>query len=56
MELPQDVLDHYAMGREQDRLARGHGRLEALRTTELLDRWLPGPPATVLDVGRAAGR
>jgi SAM-dependent methyltransferase len=56
MQLPQDVLDHYAMGREQDRLARGHGRLEALRTTELLHRWLPAPPATVLDVGGAAGR
>ena len=56
MHLPQDVLDHYALGREQDRLSRGHGRLEALRTTELLHRWLPPPPATVLDVGGAAGR
>lgn len=56
MHLPQDVLDHYALGREQDRLARGQGRLEALRTTELLSRWLPAPPATVLDVGGAAGR
>jgi len=54
--LPTDVLDHYAMGREQDRLSRGHGRLEALRTTELLERWLPAAPATVLDVGGAAGR
>jgi SAM-dependent methyltransferase len=53
---PQDVLDHYAMGRERDRLAHGHGRLEALRTTELLERWLPAAPATVLDVGGAAGR
>ena len=56
MRLPSDVLDHYALGREQDRLSRGHGRLEALRTTELLERWLPPAPATVLDVGGAAGR
>ena len=56
MHLPQDVLDHYARGAEQDRLARGHGRLEALRTGELLQRWLPAPPALVLDVGGAAGR
>ncbi len=60
MQLPQDVLDHYARGQERDRLARGHGRLEALRTTELLERWLPasgpGRSVTVLDVGGAAGR
>lgn len=56
MELSQDVLDHYAQGREQDRLARGAGRLEELRTRELLARWLPPAPAVVLDVGGAAGR
>lgn len=55
MRIPQDVLEHYALGREQGRLSSGHGRLEALRTTELLGRWLPAPPATVLDVGGAAG-
>lgn len=55
MELPQDVHDHYAAGRERDRLTSGQGRLEALRTTELLGRWLPAPPAVVLDVGGAAG-
>ena len=55
MHLPSDVLDHYALGQEQDRLSRGHGRLEALRTSELLGRWLPAAPATVLDVGGAAG-
>lgn len=55
MRLPQDVLDHYGLGWEQDRLTRGAGRLEALRTGELLERWLPAAPATVLDVGGAAG-
>src|SRR3954465_810978 len=51
-----DVLAHYAAGRERDRLSRGAGRLEALRTHELLQRWLPAPPAVVLDVGGGPGR
>ncbi len=42
--------------READRLtASGHGRLEFLRTQELLRRYLPTPPATVLDVGGGTG-
>jgi SAM-dependent methyltransferase len=42
--------------REDDRLIRsGHGQLEFVRTQELLRRFLPVPPATVLDVGGATG-
>ncbi|NCT91854.1 class I SAM-dependent methyltransferase [Cellulomonas sp. APG4] len=52
----QDLQDYYALGRERDRLDRGEGLLEALRTHELLDRWLPGAPGIVYDVGGAAGR
>lgn len=41
---------------EDDRLARSlHGRLEFLRTQELLRRLLPPAPARVLDVGGATG-
>jgi SAM-dependent methyltransferase len=54
--VPDEVQEFYARGDEQDRLERGRGRLEALRTWELLMRWLPAPPATVVDVGGAAGR
>ena len=44
---------HYA---EDDRLrVSPHGRLEFLRTQELLRRYLPKPPARVLDVGGATG-
>ncbi|TCC20608.1 class I SAM-dependent methyltransferase [Kribbella sindirgiensis] len=40
---------------EDDRLVvHGHGRLELLRTQELLRRWLP-PASVVLDVGGATG-
>ncbi len=42
--------------REDERLtASGHGRLEFLRTRELLGRHLPPPPARVLDVGGGTG-
>lgn len=51
-----DVFVYYALGWEEGRLSAGIGRLEALRTAELLRRWLPPAPAVVLDVGGAAGR
>ena len=49
-----DILAYYNQGREQARL-ESIGRLEFLRTQELLRRHLPRPPATVLDVGGGAG-
>lgn len=50
------MLRHYASQDESQRLFRsGHGRLELARTRELLDRYLPGAPATVLDVGGGTG-
>ncbi|GEL48173.1 hypothetical protein CHO01_32890 [Cellulomonas hominis] len=55
-EVPDEVQAYYALGREEQRLERGYGLLEAVRTRELLDRWLPAAPAEVLDVGGAAGR
>jgi ubiquinone/menaquinone biosynthesis C-methylase UbiE len=50
------MLAHYEQGVERERLLRGGaGRLEYLRTRELLARYLPPAPATVLDVGGGAG-
>lgn len=41
---------------ENDRLrGRAHGVLERVRTQELIARYLPPPPASVLDVGGATG-
>lgn len=54
MELDPDIAAHDAQGVERDRLATW-GRLEAERTRELLARFLPPPPAVVLDVGGAEG-
>jgi SAM-dependent methyltransferase len=53
--LPPEIMAYYRRGGERDRLAAGAGRLEFLRTWDLLTRLLPGPPATVLDVGGATG-
>jgi ubiquinone/menaquinone biosynthesis C-methylase UbiE len=55
-ELDPEILAHYEEGVERERLLRGGaGRLEYLRTRELLARYLPPAPATVLDVGGGAG-
>jgi SAM-dependent methyltransferase len=53
---PDHLADHYLPGLEATRLTRSaHGRLEFLRTQELLRRVLPAPPARILDVGGATG-
>jgi ubiquinone/menaquinone biosynthesis C-methylase UbiE len=55
-ELDAEILAHYEEGVERERLLRdGAGRLEYLRTRELLARYLPPVPAAVLDVGGGAG-
>lgn len=54
--VPDDLFAHYARQDEGQRLFRsGHGRLELVRTSELLQRHVPGPPAAVLDVGGGTG-
>lgn len=51
-----ETLDHYSEADESTRLTRSmHGRLELLRTQELIRRFMPPPPARVLDVGGATG-
>ncbi|MFI5627052.1 diguanylate cyclase [Nocardioides sp. NPDC051685] len=50
------VRDYYATMVERERLEiTGHGRLERLRTQELLTRMLPPAPARILDVGGGTG-
>jgi SAM-dependent methyltransferase len=50
------VERYYEHGLEQDRLAPdGRRSVELIRTLELLERFLPPPPARVLDVGGGAG-
>jgi ubiquinone/menaquinone biosynthesis C-methylase UbiE len=53
--LSDEALTHYASGREQERLSKGTGLLELARTQELLNRYLPPPPAVIFDVGGGTG-
>jgi ubiquinone/menaquinone biosynthesis C-methylase UbiE len=50
-----DVANHYASGYEVERLRTGAGKLEHERSHELMRRFLPAPPATILDVGGGTG-
>ncbi len=54
-QLRADIRAHYDRGEEDARLREGRGRLELWRTQDILRRWLPAPPAHVLDVGGASG-
>jgi SAM-dependent methyltransferase len=53
--LRPEILDYYQRGGERDRLSAGVGRLEFLRTWDILTRTLPAPPARIVDVGGATG-
>ena len=51
-----EIEDHYAATDEAGRLAKPRGSVEFLRTMEILSRFLPPPPARLLDVGGGPGR
>jgi ubiquinone/menaquinone biosynthesis C-methylase UbiE len=53
--LPEEINRYYQKVAEEGRLAAGPSQLEFTRTKEVLFRYLPPPPATVLDVGGASG-
>ena len=49
------TVEHYANGDEDNRLQSGSGLLEFARTVEILQRYLPPPPARIADVGAGPG-
>jgi ubiquinone/menaquinone biosynthesis C-methylase UbiE len=54
--IPEEVRYYYAQGKESTRLTKTpEGQVEYLRTKELLQRYLPPPPAVILDVGGGPG-
>jgi len=53
--LSPEILEYYERGGEWHRLNAGAGRLEYLRTLDILDRVLPPAPARIVDVGGATG-
>src|SRR4051812_42385922 len=54
-QLPQEITRYFQEVAEEERLAAGPSQLELARTKEVVLRYLSPPPATVLDVGGAAG-
>jgi SAM-dependent methyltransferase len=50
-----EIVEYYERGGETARLSEGLGRLEFLRTWDILTRELPPHPARILDVGGATG-
>jgi ubiquinone/menaquinone biosynthesis C-methylase UbiE len=52
----ENVVAYYTAYDEQGRLSGPLGQIEWVRTRQILRRYLPPPPAVVLDVGGAAGR
>jgi ubiquinone/menaquinone biosynthesis C-methylase UbiE len=53
--LPEEIESHYQQAKESERLSRDRGEFERPRTQNILARNLPPVPATVLDIGGAAG-
>jgi SAM-dependent methyltransferase len=51
----REVTEHYANGRERERLSRFAGVLEFARTQELIRRYAPAAPAEVYDIGGGTG-
>lgn len=53
--LPPEFFEHYASGYEAGRLQSGTSQIELARTQELVTRYVPPPPAVILDVGGGPG-
>jgi SAM-dependent methyltransferase len=53
--IASEILDYYGKGQEEQRLTASMGRLEWIRTWEILERHLPPAPCHVLDVGGGTG-
>jgi ubiquinone/menaquinone biosynthesis C-methylase UbiE len=52
----QQIEEHYESADEAGRLDKPRGAVEFLRTMEIVGRFLPPPPARLLDVGGGPGR
>jgi ubiquinone/menaquinone biosynthesis C-methylase UbiE len=51
----RSIEQYYAEFAEQERLNSGIGQLEFERAKRILQRFLPPPPAVIVDVGGGAG-
>ncbi|MBD2570123.1 class I SAM-dependent methyltransferase [Anabaena lutea] len=53
--LADEVLAHYELGLEAQRLSKRTNPIELARTQEIISRYLPPPPAVIFDVGGGSG-
>src|ERR671912_699517 len=53
--IASEILEYYGDGNEEQRLTASVGRLERIRTWEIIGRHLPPAPSRVLDVGGGTG-
>ena len=53
--IASEILEYYRGGNEEQRLRASIGRLERIRTWEVIERHLPPAPSRVLDVGGGTG-
>jgi len=53
--VPDEIGAYYRLGMESERLSNEWGELERTRTETILANHLPSAPATVIDIGGAAG-
>ena len=51
----QNVLDFYESYEEHNRLCKPSGQLEFERTIEIVERYIPATPSTILDIGGGTG-
>src|SRR5215831_16242302 len=54
-QLRKEILAHYGLGLEAQRLDSPFSRWEKTRPIDLMDRLLPAPPSAILDIGGGAG-
>ena len=53
--IASEILEYSGEGNEEQRLTASVGRLERIRTWEIIERYLPPAPSRVLDVGGGTG-
>jgi ubiquinone/menaquinone biosynthesis C-methylase UbiE len=49
------IINYYMDYNEKDRLKGNWGQLEFIRSQQIIKRYIPPPPAIILDIGGAAG-
>lgn len=55
MNIQNEILSYYSLGLEPERLSKGESQLEAVRTKEIIQRFIGKAPMRILDVGGGGG-